>query len=106
LNYPLFKLSAEAQIAALAEYQNMAHSIAAPAASATKVLLPRCTDADDQKFLELARDSGAKCLITSDKALLKLARRLKQAGIFRIITPVAALAEFCPADAVAPTEIN
>lgn len=93
LNYPLFNLTAEAQIAALNSYQNVAHKITAPATSVMKAALPRCTDADDQKFLELARDSGAKCLITSDKALLKLARRLKQSGMFRIITPTAALAE-------------
>ncbi len=105
LNYPLFKLSAETQIAALTAYQNVAGATSAPAQSTTKVLLPRCTDADDQKFLELARDSGAKYLITSDKALLKLARRLKQSGMFRIITPVAALAEICLTDSAATTKV-
>ena len=34
--------------------------------------LPLCRDQDDQKFLELARDANAKCLVTKDKALLKL----------------------------------
>ena len=97
LNYPMFKLSAEAQVVALAEYQNMVRTISAPAQSAIRVLLPRCTDADDQKFLELARDSGAKCLVTSDKALLKLSRRLMKSGMFQVITPSAALAEISPA---------
>src|SRR4051812_44189822 len=35
------------------------------------VRLPVCTDKDDQKFLEVARDAGAEILITKDKALLK-----------------------------------
>ncbi|WP_089399445.1 PIN domain-containing protein [Noviherbaspirillum humi] len=55
--------------------------------------LPACKDKDDQKFLELARDAGAEILITKDKALLKLARRLARIGLFRIITPEAWLAE-------------
>ncbi len=97
LNYSMFNLSSAAQIAALTEYQNVVHIIATPAQSATRVLLPRCTDADDQKFLELARDSSAKCLITSDKALLKLSRRLMKSGMFHVITPSAALAEISPA---------
>jgi len=53
------------------------------------VRLPVCTDRDDQKFLELARDAGADILITKDKALLKLARKTAQAGLFRIMVPEA-----------------
>ncbi len=48
--------------------------------------LPRCSDPDDQKFLTLARDASADWLLTRDKALLKLNRRLKAAG-FRIGSP-------------------
>lgn len=51
--------------------------------------LPVCTDKDDQKFLEVARDAGAEILITKDKALLKLARKTAQAGMFRIMVPEA-----------------
>ena len=53
------------------------------------VRLPVCTDKDDQKFLEVARDAGADILITKDKALLKLARKTAQAGLFRIMVPEA-----------------
>ena len=56
---------------------------------AQPVRLPVCTDKDDQKFLEIARDAGAEILITKDKALLKLARKTAQAGIFRIMVPEA-----------------
>ena len=49
--------------------------------------LPRCSDADDQKFLEAARDSRAAVLVTKDKALLKLAGRCRRAGLFAILKP-------------------
>jgi putative PIN family toxin of toxin-antitoxin system len=56
---------------------------------AKPVRLPVCSDKDDQKFLEVARDAGADILITKDKALLKLARKTAQAGMFRIMLPEA-----------------
>jgi putative PIN family toxin of toxin-antitoxin system len=50
------------------------------------VALPRCTDPDDQKFLALAQNAAAHWLLTRDKALLRMNRRLKSAGI-RIGSP-------------------
>lgn len=38
--------------------------------------LPRCRDEDDQKFLILAAAGAAEALITDDKALLSLRRKL------------------------------
>ena len=55
----------------------------------SQVRLPVCTDRDDQKFLEVARDARAAVLITKDKALLKLARKTARAGLFRIMLPEA-----------------
>lgn len=55
--------------------------------SAAHVALPLCTDPDDQKFLELARDLDVDALITKDKALLKLAGKVRRAGLFRIVPP-------------------
>ena len=49
--------------------------------------LPVCRDKDDQKFMELAYDAHASCLITKDKALLKLAINNRKNGYFTIITP-------------------
>ena len=92
LNYPMFNLATNAQEITLAQYQSTALEIVVPLASTTPVLLPRCTDPDDQKFLELARDSSAALLITSDKALLKLSRHLVKSGMFRVFTPDAAMA--------------
>ena len=49
--------------------------------------LPACRDPDDQKFLELARASGAQWLLSKDRDLLKLARRTRKAGQFLILRP-------------------
>ncbi len=92
LAYPMFKLDDDAQRAALAAYDACVIRHAAPAA-ANIVALPRCRDKDDQKFLELARDAGADQLISADKDLLRLARRDKLRGLFRILSPESALLE-------------
>ncbi len=47
---------------------------------------PQCTDADDQKFVDLALDTGSQWLVTRDRALLKLARRVRALGL-AIVTP-------------------
>ena len=46
----------------------------------------RCRDPHDQKFVELAVAAGARWLVTRDKALLKLNRKTKKAGL-AIVTP-------------------
>jgi putative PIN family toxin of toxin-antitoxin system len=50
--------------------------------------LLRCTDPDDQKFLDLALNVRASWLVSKDKALLRLARRAAPLGL-RIATPQA-----------------
>lgn len=60
--------------------------LVSPAARNTAIL-PRCTDPDDQQFMELARDSQADYLITKDKALLKCAKKIGSRGLFVILTP-------------------
>ena len=49
--------------------------------------LPRCQDLDDQKFLEVAHSGRADFLVTKDKALLKLRRKVARLGCFRIVAP-------------------
>ena len=90
LGYPMFALTEERQRQALAAYSAIVTRFAGPSANAI-ASLPRCKDRDDQKFLELARDSRAGWLVTADKALLRLARRDRLRGLFRILTPEAAL---------------
>jgi predicted nucleic acid-binding protein len=46
----------------------------------------RCTDADDQKFIDLALSQPARWLLTRDRAVLKLARRSREFGV-EIVTP-------------------
>ena len=63
------------------------HCIETPApapCSATSHL--RCTDADDQKFIDLAVACGARWLLSRDRAVLKLARRLRGFGV-EVTTP-------------------
>lgn len=45
----------------------------------------RCTDTDDQKFIDLALASGARWLISRDRAVLKVRRRAARHGL--TITP-------------------
>ena len=52
---------------------------------------PACTDADDQVFIDLALAEGAQWLLTHDRALLKLARRLLARGVL-VVTPASWLA--------------
>lgn len=65
---------------AMEEFRRRATLIEAGAARS----LPRCSDPDDQKFLEVALASGALFLVTKDQALLALDRRRLP---FRIVTP-------------------
>ena len=46
----------------------------------------RCTDPDDQMFIDLAIQLGSATLLSRDRAVLKLARRAQAHGI-HILTP-------------------
>ena len=54
--------------------------VATPLAS-TAPGRPRCSDPDDQKFVDLAVTAPARWLVSRDRAVLKLARRLQGMGI-------------------------
>jgi putative PIN family toxin of toxin-antitoxin system len=88
LEYPHLPLDAASRPAAVAAFDGLIHCLEPQAlAPRTTVRLPVCSDPDDQKFLELARDAEAQTLITKDKALLKLAKRTARAGLFSIVSP-------------------
>jgi len=57
-----------------------------PAPAADPSIGLRCSDADDQVFVDLALAEGARWLLTHDRALLKLARRAAPRGL-RILRP-------------------
>jgi len=84
LHYAHLPLDESTRPQAAARFDALIKVVAPPESG---VRLPVCTDKDDQKFLELARDAQAHTLITKDKALLKLAKRLAREGMFRVITP-------------------
>ncbi|SPA24144.1 conserved hypothetical protein, DUF132 [Cupriavidus taiwanensis] len=76
-----------------------------PQADCDALRLPRCKDTDDQKFVELAHFAGAACLVSKDKAVLKLRSRLRRSSGVEVMTPPAFgawLAALGPATAADP----
>ena len=86
LHYPHLPLDEDSRRQAAARFDEL---ITVVAPDSKPIRLPVCTDRDDQKFLEIARDANAAILLTKDKALLKLGRKTVQGGLFRIMLPEA-----------------
>jgi putative PIN family toxin of toxin-antitoxin system len=86
LAYPQLALDASAQSDAFEYFRSRAQlfDVPVPAVAAD---LPLCSDADDQKFLELAWHANAHCLVTKDKALLGLGCAVARLGRFAIVKP-------------------
>lgn len=104
LAYPEFALDSMQQAARLARYRDLSETVAEVAADAVLPRrgtpihsrlkpvwsrMPRCSDPDDQKFIELAAASHAQGLVSKDRAVLRLRRRC--APYFRIMTPAEAV---------------
>ena len=86
LGYPEFKLDEEKQAALLEHYQEHVEVIDVTEDTDWAIVVPLCKDPDDQKFLALASQERA-VLVTKDKLLLQLARRVAKAGRFLILRP-------------------
>ncbi|KVW96832.1 hypothetical protein ABW22_06755 [Thiobacillus denitrificans] len=86
LAYPEFGLDDARQTALFSRYQTLAGTAKALEMCAG---LPRCSDPDDQKFIELAAAVRAQGLVSKDRAVLKLRRRC--APVFRVMTPAEAV---------------
>lgn len=101
LDYPQFakravdKTAALASIARLTQFvepqpgpapASVAESTSASVEAAPRPL-PKCKDRDDQKFLELAYTAKADWLVSKDRAVLKLARRIARDFGFQIAQP-------------------
>ncbi|MCS6764908.1 MAG: PIN domain-containing protein [Candidatus Protistobacter heckmanni] len=82
LGYPQFahRQVDEVQAMAWLDSHTETHVPGAPPQTAPRPL-PVWKDRDDQKFIELARDAGAGYLVSKDRAVLKLAGRLKHFGM-------------------------
>ena len=89
LTYPELHLEPSAQSALLTRYQSWFGDVHVVRTTHRK--LPRCSDPDDQMFLELAASVAADFLISKDKAVLALKRH---APGFKIFTPGEAAAFF------------
>ncbi len=110
LAYPEFDLDATRQAALFARYQTL--SVLAGSADSGAGLphegtpihdgllypsgwkpvssrMPRCSDPDDQKFIELAAAVRAQGLVSKDRAVIKLRRRC--GPIFQVMTPAEAV---------------
>jgi predicted nucleic acid-binding protein len=83
LAYPAFALDAARQAEQAGRYRAACAFFDAPAIAG----VPRCADADDQKFLDLAAALRVP-LISKDRAVLALRRRC--ASLFPILTPAGA----------------
>ena len=64
---------------ALAEWERWAQPVL-PAVAAQSGAM-RCTDPDDQKFIDLALQLGNAVLLSRDRAVLRLARAARQRGV-------------------------
>lgn len=69
-----------------AAWSRHAREVPAPPPLGAAVRL-RCTDPDDQKFIDLAISAGAHTLVTRDKALLRLARKALERHGLRVCKP-------------------
>lgn len=82
LAYPALSLDTDAQGAHRAAARDLATCIDVP-----PLALPRCSDPDDQVFLEVAVAGGASWLVTRDAALLRMARRMARDYGVAILPP-------------------
>lgn len=86
LTYPSLIAWEPDPVAVLATWDRLARRVEAPMAALSQPL--RCTDPDDQKFIELALSLPGATLLSRDRAVLKLARRARTLGV-TIATPQA-----------------
>jgi putative PIN family toxin of toxin-antitoxin system len=86
LAYPQCKLSAPDREGLLNRYRMMSREVELPTGFSLDNLLlpagfPSCRDADDQHFLALAYHAKATSLLTKDRDLLRLRKRVARFGV-------------------------
>ncbi|CAH2901058.1 MAG: FIG00452560: hypothetical protein [uncultured Paraburkholderia sp.] len=87
LDYPQFAGRNVDKSAALAVVARLAQMVELAAEPEDSRPLPKCKDRDDQKFLELAHAARADWLVSKDRAVLKLAKRVARDFGFQIAQP-------------------
>ncbi|TKC80073.1 putative toxin-antitoxin system toxin component, PIN family [Trinickia terrae] len=103
LDYPQFIARNVDKAAALAAVERLAEFVVPDSPAENARPLPQCKDRDDQKFLELAYAARADWLVSKDRAVLKLARRIARDFGFRIAQPAPFVAA-CELDTTAAPE--
>ena len=99
--YPEFGMDPAAQQTLMRRYREL--MTICEAVGEEHYPLPRCRDADDQKFLVLAARCHADMLITRDRMLLELARH-RQAPPFSIVTAETAVRVLQPSAQATPED--
>jgi predicted nucleic acid-binding protein len=69
----------------LSEYSRLSHEVPR-ALPAKRELRVRCTDPDDQGFIDLSVAARVRWLVTRDRAVLKVASRMRATGV-EVLTP-------------------
>ena len=97
LSYPQLDLSPLRRLRAIEAFDETHHLVdTAQRPESAKTGLPNCADPDDQKFLQLARQTDADVLLSRDKDVLALARGTQRAGLFTIASPEDWLVQSAP----------
>jgi uncharacterized protein len=86
LAYPQCRLDEKAQRDVLARYTELTNLIAVPDGFSRQSLslppeFPRCRDHDDDLFLALAYHSGADTLVSKDRDILSLRKKVRKFGV-------------------------
>ncbi|MDE2204551.1 MAG: putative toxin-antitoxin system toxin component, PIN family [Burkholderiaceae bacterium] len=90
LDYPQFARYAVDAQAALAWVDRVTQPVADPeeaAGAQGQPFVPRCKDRDDQKFLALADAASVAYLVSKDRAVLKLKRRMAKYCDVAVLPP-------------------
>jgi len=102
LDYPQFIARRVDKAAALEVVARLAQLVEPAAQPEDAQPLPKCKDRDDQKFLELAHAAQAHWLISKDRAVLKLAKRIARDFGFQIAQPAPFAARLADSQLGAP----
>lgn len=87
LRYPKLRLDEAACVELQQAFDGLIECLPDGTTSLQAAVLPLCADPDDQKFLQLTLDSGARWLLSRDADVLALGRRTARAGLFDIVSP-------------------
>lgn len=91
LAYPQFKLTEQGQRAVMKDYESRVRIVSLPEGATLENLgmptdFPRCKDCDDDHFIALAYHHRADAIVSKDRAVLDLAKRVRRFGV-TILSP-------------------